>query len=75
MSLSFVETPEFKNSWKSLGLNDEDLRQLQLIIMKDRSKWIDLGSGAYKIYFKPTTSNRSKNNSNRVFYIHWIKAD
>ena len=43
--------------------------------MKYRDKWIDLGSGAYKIYFKPTNTNRSKNNSNRIFYIHWIKAD
>ena len=43
--------------------------------MRDKSQWIDLGSGAYKIYFKPTNTNRSKNNANRVFYIHWIKAD
>lgn len=25
-SLSFIETSEFKNAWKKLGLNDEDLR-------------------------------------------------
>lgn len=72
-SKAFVELPSFTNSWKSLGLTDDDLRSLQNIILTDPESAIALGSNVYKIRFKPVTHNHGKDTSDRVIYIDIIK--
>lgn len=35
MTREFIMTPEFDKCWKNMGLNDDDLRKLQEMILKD----------------------------------------
>ena len=35
MTRSFIELPMFRSKWKTLGLNDDDLRRLQLELLSD----------------------------------------
>lgn len=35
MTRNFVMTSDFDSAWKNLGLNDEDLRQLQNTLARD----------------------------------------
>lgn len=35
MSRTFIEIPLFTKRWKEIGLNDDDLRQLQILLLKD----------------------------------------
>ncbi len=70
---TFIELPSFKATWKNLGLNDEDLQELQNLIISNPSLGISLGSNVYKIRFSPKSLNYGKDTSNRVIYIDMIK--
>lgn len=70
---SFVELPTFKADWKRLGLDDEDLRDLQNAILNSPEQGIPLGSNAFKIRFKPKDTNHGKNTSHRAIYVDVIK--
>ncbi len=35
MTREFIYTAPFRNSWNAMGLNDEDLKQLELILLED----------------------------------------
>ena len=70
---TFIELPSFKATWKNLGLNDEDLQELQNLIISNPSLGISLGSNVYKIRFSPKSLNHGKDTSNRVIYIDMIK--
>ena len=35
MIRTFIEVPLFTKRWKEIGLNDEELQQLQLLLLKD----------------------------------------
>ena len=74
-SSSFVELEGFKRDWKDLGLNDDDLRDLQNLIINNPSSSIPLGSNVYKIRFSPERLNRGKDTANRVIYIEVIKSN
>ena len=67
MTRSFVELPIFQSKWKSLGLNDEDLKRLQINfypIQIARAKMKYIG-GVRKMRF--AFQNRGKSGS--VCYI------
>ena len=70
---TFIELPSFKATWKNLGLNDEDLQELQNLIISNPSLGISLGSNVYKIRFSPKSLNHGKDTSDRVIYIDMIK--
>ena len=70
---SFVELPTFKANWKRLGLDEEDLRDLQNDILNSPEQGIPLGSNAFKIRFKPKDTNHGKNTSHRAIYVDVIK--
>ena len=74
-SSSFVELEGFKRDWKDLGLNDDDLRDLQNLIINNPSSSIPLGSNVYKIRFSPERLNKGKDTANRVIYIEVIKSN
>ena len=74
-SSSFVELEGFKRDWENLGLNDDDLRDLQNLIINNPSSSIPLGSNVYKIRFSPERLNRGKDTANRVIYIEVIKSN
>ena len=35
MTRTFIEVPLFTKRWKEIGLNDNDLRSLQIMLLKD----------------------------------------
>lgn len=35
MIRTFIEVPLFTKRWKEIGLNDNDLRSLQIMLLKD----------------------------------------
>ena len=69
MTRTFVELPLFRSKWKSLGLNDDDLKRLQEQILLDPK----IGSvmketgGIRKMRF--AYEHRGKSGSIRVIYI------
>ena len=59
MTRTFIQTKEFSRNWDDLGFDDEDLRVLELDIMKNPDKYsVMSGTGALEV------SNMS---DNRVF--------
>lgn len=68
----FIELSTFKKSWSNLGLTDDDLNDLQILIMKNENI-TPLGTNVYKIEFSPKHLNKGKNTSDRVIYIEYIK--
>ena len=69
MTRTFVELPLFRSKWKSLGLNDDDLKRLQEQILLDPkigSVMKDTG-GIRKMRF--AFEHRGKSGGVRVIYI------
>lgn len=69
MTRTFVELPLFRSKWKSLGLNDDDLKRLQeqiLLDPKTGSVMKDTG-GIRKMRF--AFEHRGKSGGVRVIYI------
>lgn len=69
ISRLFVELPSFRARWKQLGLDDSDLRRLQLELLED-PKVGDVMSGTggvRKVRF--AYENRGQSGSVRVIYI------
>ncbi len=69
LSRVFVELPSFHARWKALGMNDEDLRRLELMLLDDPKIGAVLqGTGGIrKVRF--AYENRGKSGSVRVIYI------
>ncbi len=73
-SSSFVELEGFRRDWKSLGLTDEDLRDLQNQIVHQTGKIDALGSEVYKIRFSPKSLTNGGDAADRIIYIEVIKV-
>lgn len=71
--LNFVELDPFSPSWKRLGLNDEDLRALQISICSwpDPANVIQGTGGLRKIRFAPRSWNTGKSGAARVYYAYF----
>ncbi len=69
VSRLFVELPSFRARWKALGMSDEDLRRLELMLLDDPKIGAVLqGTGGIrKVRF--AYENRGKSGSIRVIYI------
>lgn len=69
---TFIETTEFTRAWKELGLNDDDLRSLESMIMQNP----EIGAvmqgtgGLRKMRF--AFEGRGKSGSARVCYVDFI---
>lgn len=68
-SREFVRIPSFDVKWKHLGLNDDDLRRLELMILENpKIGPVIQGTGrARKVRFP--FENRGKSGSARVIYV------
>jgi len=68
----FVWFPAFLRDWERLGLDGEDLRSLELEILKGptRSPVIKGTGGLRKVRFSGRKSGRGKSGANRVCYVH-----
>ena len=68
MIRTFIEVPLFTKRWKEIGLNDEDLLHLQIMLLKDpQSGPIMEGTGGIRKVRFPI-ENRGKSGSVRVCY-------
>ncbi len=72
MTRTFIQTREFIKNWESLGLNDDDLRRLELQIMSDpQIGAVMRGTGKLrKLRF--AFDNRGKSGSARVCYVDFL---
>ncbi len=69
MTRTFVELPLFRSKWKSLGLNDNDLKRLQEEILLDpKIGDVMRGTGGIR-KMRFAFEHRGKSGSVRVIYI------
>ena len=68
MVRTFIEVPLFTKRWKEIGLNDDDLRSLQIMLLKDPTSGpiIEGTGGIRKVRFP--LENKGKSGSARVCY-------
>ncbi len=65
---TFIEVPLFTRRWKEIGLNDDDLLRLQIMLLKDpQSGPVMEGTGGIRKVRFPI-ENRGKSGSIRVCY-------
>jgi hypothetical protein len=71
--LRFVHFPAFSRDWARLGLDDEALRALELIILEDPvgSPVVRGTGGLRKVRFAPPGSGRGKSGSHRIGYVYF----
>ena len=66
MIRKFIEVPLFSRRWKEIGLGDEELRKLQIMLLKDpESGPVMEGTGGIRKVRFPL-ENRGKSGSVRV---------
>ena len=69
MTRSFIELPMFRSKWKTLGLNDDDLRRLQLELLSDpKVGAVMQGTGGVR-KMRFAFEDRGKSGSVRVIYV------
>ncbi len=75
MTRTFIQTREFIKNWEDLGLNDDDLRRLELLIMSDPQIGVVMrGTGKLrKLRF--ALENRGKSGSARVCYVDFLALE
>lgn len=75
MTRTFIQTREFIKNWEDLGLNDNDLRRLELLIMSDpQIGAVMRGTGKLrKLRF--ALDNRGKSGSARVCYVDFLSLE
>ena len=68
MLRTFIEVPLFTKRWKEIGLNDDDLLVLQIMLLKDPASGpvMEGTGGIRKVRFP--IENRGKSSSVRVYY-------
>lgn len=69
MTREFVFTQSFNNSWKRMGLNDEDLKELENILLENPQEGdvIQGTGGARKLRIQ--LEGRGKSGGGRVIYV------
>lgn len=75
MIRTFIEVPLFTKRWKEIGLNDDDLLALQIMLLKDpESGPVMEGTGGIrKVRF--ALNNKGKSGSIRVCYADFAEYE
>ena len=75
MERKFVETESFRKSWRAMGMNDDELRILQELILIDpqRGDVIPETGGARKMRIQ--MEGRGKRGGARVIYVDIFEAE
>ena len=72
MTRTFIQTDEFIKNWERLGLTDDDLRRLQLEIMKNPQVGpVIQGTGKLR-KMRFAFENKGKSGSSRVCYVDFL---
>ncbi len=75
MVRTFIQTQEFSRKWDELGLNDEDLRLLEIDIMKNSDKYpVMKGTGGLR-KARIALDNKGKSGGARVCYVDFVFAE
>jgi len=75
MTRTFIQTREFSNNWERLGFTDEDLRLLELDIMKNCDKYpVMKGTGGLR-KARVGLENKGKSSGARVCYVDFVFAE
>jgi len=75
MIRTFIEVPLFTKRWKEIGLDDKELRSLQLLLLKDpESGPVMEGTGGIRKVRFPL-KNRGKSGSVRVCYTDFAEYE
>ena len=72
---SFVEIPLFRKRWEEIGLNDDDLRRLQLVLLENPEAGVMMqGTGGLrKIRF--ALQGKGKSGGARVCYVVFVEFE
>lgn len=72
MTRTFIQTDEFIKNWERLGLTDDDLRSLELEIMKNPQVGpVIQGTGKLR-KMRFAFENKGKSGSSRVCYVDFL---
>ena len=75
MVRTFIELPIFRSRWNDLGLNDTDLRRLQIELLADpKIGAVMQGTGGVR-KMRFAFQNRGKSGSSRVLYVDFVVAE
>lgn len=75
MTRTFIQTREFSRNWDNLGFNDEDLRLLELDIMKYPEKYpVMQGTGGLR-KTRIAMENKGKSGGARVCFVDFVIAE
>ena len=75
MTRTFIEVPIFTRRWKEIGLGDEELQTLQIMLLKDpESGSVMEGTGGIRKVRFPL-ENRGKSGSVRVCYTDFAEYE
>lgn len=75
MTRTFIEVPLFSKRWREIGLNEEELRALQIMLLKDpESGPVMEGTGGIRKVRFPL-QNRGKSGSVRVCYTDFAEYE
>ena len=75
MIRTFIEVPIFTERWKEIGLGDDELKLLQIMLLKnpESGKIMEGTGGIRKVRFP--LENRGKSGSVRVFYTDFTEYE
>ena len=75
MLRTFIEVPLFTKRWKQIGLSDEELRSLQIMLLKDPESGpvIEGAGGIRKVRFP--LRNKGKSGSVRICYTDFAEYE
>lgn len=72
MTKTFIQTEEFLRNWEELGFNDDDLRKLELELLKNpQSGSVVRGTGRLR-KMRFALPNRGKSGGVRVCYVDFV---
>lgn len=72
MTKTFIQTKEFSRNWDELGFTDDDLRKLELELLKNsKSGSVIRGTGKLR-KLRYSFPNKGKSGSTRVCYVDFV---
>ena len=75
MTRTFIQTTEFSHNWDDLGFDEEDLRLLELDIMRNPNKYpIIQGTGGLR-KARIALGNKGKRGGARVCFVDFVFAE
>jgi hypothetical protein len=73
MKRTFIQTKEFSRNWDELGLNDDDLRMLEIDIMQNPDNYpIMQGTGGLRKARISIDNNKGKRGGARVCFVDFV---